>query len=314
MLTIPTRWLRVLKIVAFGAVVVFVGLFLIRNYDALRSYSYQLDPGFALAAILLVVVGQHCNALAWVVLDTDPQEKYFFQERLWLWFYSRLSRYIPGKFAWILVRMSHSKSKMRSGITSILEIATSLVAVILVVLVLALLSPGSLPKVLTTQEFVIAIAASLILAAPFLQRLFNALANRLVAFDSSFSWSLSVLSVACLWQIAAIFFHSGSLLCFLLSMGGANEGYAFITIAYFISGVSSMFAVFAPAGLGVREGVLVYFLVERYDVELAVIVSIIVRAIGIATEVGLGALWLVIFRYRIRTRGRGDPLGISRQQ
>ncbi|HBD11376.1 MAG TPA: hypothetical protein DCZ13_04460 [Porticoccaceae bacterium] len=97
-------------------------------------------------------------------------------------------------------------------------------------------------------------------------------------------------------------------------MGGANEGYAFITIAYFISGVSSMFAVFAPAGLGVREGVLVYFLVERYDVELAVIVSIIVRAIGIATEVGLGALWLVIFRYRIRTRGRGDPLGISRQQ
>ncbi|HBD11375.1 MAG TPA: hypothetical protein DCZ13_04455, partial [Porticoccaceae bacterium] len=212
MLTIPTRWLRVLKIVAFGAVVVFVGLFLIRNYDALRSYSYQLDPGFALAAILLVVVGQHCNALAWVVLDTDPQEKYFFQERLWLWFYSRLSRYIPGKFAWILVRMSHSKSKMRSGITSILEVATSLVAVILVVLVLALLSPGSLPKVLTTQEFVIAIAASLILAAPFLQRLFNALANRLVAFDSSFSWSLSVLSVACLWQIAAIFFHSGSLL------------------------------------------------------------------------------------------------------
>ena len=229
MLTIPTRWLRLLKIVAFGIVIVFVGLFLIRNYDALRSYSYQLDPVLALAAIMLVVIGQHCNALAWAVLDTDRQDKYVLRERLWLWFYSRLGRYIPGKVAWILVRMSHSKSKMRSGITSILEVATSLVAVILVVLALALLFPRSLPKAITTQEFAIAIAVCLILAAPFLRRLFIGLSNRLVAFDSSFSWSVSVLSVACLWQIAAIFFHSGSLLCVLLSMGGANEGYAFIT-------------------------------------------------------------------------------------
>jgi uncharacterized membrane protein YbhN (UPF0104 family) len=55
------------------------------------------------------------------------------------------------------------------------------------------------------------------------------------------------------------------------------ENYFFITGAFSIAGLIGFVAVFAPAGLGVREGVLVFTLSMIFPSAIAAIISLISR-------------------------------------
>jgi hypothetical protein len=74
----------------------------------------------------------------------------------------------------------------------------------------------------------------------------------------------------------------------------APQSILFLTGALAISSILGLIAIFAPSGLGVREGALVYLLSLMMETPVAVIISILTRIWMTFIEIGLiGMIYLL---------------------
>jgi hypothetical protein len=62
------------------------------------------------------------------------------------------------------------------------------------------------------------------------------------------------------------------------------QTYFYVSGAFLLSGVLGLIAVFAPSGIGVREGFLLFFLERKYAPEIAVLVTIVQRIWSIIAD------------------------------
>jgi uncharacterized membrane protein YbhN (UPF0104 family) len=72
----------------------------------------------------------------------------------------------------------------------------------------------------------------------------------------------------------------------------------FLTGALAISSTLGLIAIFAPSGLGVREGALVYLLSSIMPTPVAVIISILTRIWMTLIEIGLIGMVYLISRFQ----------------
>ena len=61
------------------------------------------------------------------------------------------------------------------------------------------------------------------------------------------------------------------------------------------SGVTGLIAFFAPAGIGVREGLLIFFLSKYYPLEIATVLALLQRIWALATDVLL-SIFIIIYK------------------
>jgi uncharacterized membrane protein YbhN (UPF0104 family) len=78
----------------------------------------------------------------------------------------------------------------------------------------------------------------------------------------------------------------------------------FLTGALAISSTLGLVAIFAPSGLGVREGALVYLLSFMMATPVAVIISVLTRIWMTLIEIGLIGMVYLIGRFPKRSEGR----------
>jgi glycosyltransferase 2 family protein len=78
----------------------------------------------------------------------------------------------------------------------------------------------------------------------------------------------------------------------LLSLGPVRSGsYLTITGAYYTAGLAGMLAIFAPGGLGVREGILMLVLPLVVPKESAIIAALLLRLVMISAELFLAGIF-----------------------
>lgn len=63
------------------------------------------------------------------------------------------------------------------------------------------------------------------------------------------------------------------------------------------SGVMGLIAIFAPAGIGVREGLIILLLSKIYPVEVATVIAVLQRIWVLAADGGL-FLWVIGYRLK----------------
>jgi len=210
---------------------------------------------------------------------------------------SNLAKYIPG-YAWQILGKAYLTQRYRvPSAVVILGIIIELAGLFLTGVLMALLSlPEALVKgtdltkhyevqiqnLITTRPVLLVIISLIVLFIPYYFHFiihFLKLRAEHIRIRISFYWaSLAVYLVAWL-------FHGLTLQTLISAIGEPIDGIS--TLTTFIMAISyivSLLALFVPGGIGVREGVLVYFLAGSVSGGAAVMVAVMMRIIQILSE------------------------------
>lgn len=288
---IGSRGRGLLPLAAFAFFVLslgFIAIFVQRNWQAVRNLP-PLDTGGLAVAAVLYLLAHPFTSSGWVLGVRGLGQDLPFPAGLRIAFASQVGKYLPGNIAHYFARAGLAKSAgitlAGSSLATLLEIMAALLAAIIVAATANLVDPApitavsaSLTHVKTWSGVLVAIA---IIAAGLMVRR-TGIPNKVLA-----------LMTACLaanFILAGLSFHavvlsvSDQATTWVASVGIFTVAWA---IGYLVPG--------APAGLGVREVILVAWLTPIVGPGPAIACTVLHRLITAAVDalVGLfGYGWL----------------------
>jgi len=271
------------------------------NWIEVKEARFTVRP-FPLLLSTLIFTFSYCiQTWAWYLITLKLGIAISLSETLWSWFYSQLGKYLPGKVWLFLSRFyfyeSKGKSKKAISIALYLEAVTAIMAAGLIFLAALALFKDVRPF-FSGNQFgwlsLIFILAFVSIHPRIFQKILNWVLIKFKREPLSLSisypdilWILSVHISA--WVIGGIGFY-----LFIDSVYPiSSETILFVTGALAFSSILGLVAIFAPSGLGVREGALVYLLSFLMPEGVAVIISVLTRIWVTLIEIGLiGVIYL----------------------
>jgi hypothetical protein len=304
------RFLDVLQWAIVALIFVFLGRTVLQDWTRVKDTSFFLKGGPLFWATLIFASSYIIQVWAWYLITVKLGIAISFGETLKSWFYSQLGKYLPGK-VWLLLGRFYlygSKGKSKKAISVALYFETVIGVVAAGVLFLATLilfeeaRPFYSGKEVWWLIFPLALAF-LSLYPPILEKILNLILRRFkrepVSVSISYPEILWVLFISLLaWIMGGAAFYLFTNAVFAIP----SNYILFLTGSLAFACFLGLVAIFAPSGLGVREGVLVYLLSAIMPGSVAVIVSILTRIWMTLIEIGLiGMIYLIcLFRKRER--------------
>jgi hypothetical protein len=295
------RFLKFLQWAIVSAIFVFLGKMVWEQWAQIEKSSFTFEPISLAVSTLIFAFSYFIHVWAWYLITLKLKVAVPFRETVENWFYSQLGKYLPGK-VWLLLGRFHmyeSKGKSKKGIW--LALYFELVIVIVAGGLIFLASIASFERSRfyigeTTSWFLLPFLLALVFLHPrVLQKVINWILRRFQKEDIFLSISyadvLWILSVSFLsWLAGGIGFYFFIQSVFPVSV----DEILFLTGALAFSNTLGMIAIFAPSGLGVREGSLVYILSGVMPGPVAVIISVLSRIWVTFIEIGLiGVIYLL---------------------
>jgi hypothetical protein len=267
-------------------------------------------PAFLLLALPLSMLPRLVQPLAWRVLitgydETPPPYPQITRVYATSW----LGRYIPGKVAWIGAKVhfgrAHGVSSGTLAATGIAEAGIQMMTALALAFLLFAVSRGPRPGGASLWgPALVAFAVMLVALAP---PVFNAVAARTTRFlkgevasvhpgrlkGSAVGWSsllyLGVHAVGGLatWAVIASIYDGLSLASLPL-----------LTASFLLAGTLGTLAVFAPSGIGVREGVLMILLATLLPLPVAAVAVVVLRLWSIAMDLAFYGIAVALDRWR----------------
>lgn len=273
---------NILKYTIILLIFFFIFKYLYSNLNSVNLRDIKFNYIYLCFSVLIYLVHIICNSVIWYFITRQNGCSIGFFETLKIRIYSDFGKYIPGKvFAYGILFYNYDVkgiSKKKIGICSFQELVAGTLAAIIIALVSIYFSGI---EVLSKYNpiFILFAIVCLIVIYPGILRFF---ANKFlilfkrepITISSSYLQILLILSLFIInWLIFGIgfYFFINSFYNYSLS------GYLFTTGAFAIAGLIGFVAIFAPAGLGVREGVLVFTLSFIFPGAIAAIISLISR-------------------------------------
>ena len=301
-------------LIGFGllALLFFLIRGLVGSWAELRSEEIEFRPALLLLSIVPGLGAIWVSALAWIKIVeglAGPNSPGTSQlSRVFL--YSWIGRYIPGKVAYALGRFYLGRTVgVSSGVlvasmayeTVLLAVAAFAFASITIIPSLAVVSESVLPYLVLP---IVAIGGASVLH-PRVMRWALRLAVRLLGRETpGDEWLLPPRRMV---EVAALFFAAFSLAgvglyLVIISVTSYSPGYLpLLAGAYTLAGIAGMLSLFAPAGLGVREGFLVALLQFTMPLELAILIALITRAWATVLDL-LALAGCFVYDYRSKER------------
>jgi uncharacterized membrane protein YbhN (UPF0104 family) len=219
---------------------------------------------------------------------------------------SWLGRYIPGSVAWVLGKIYFASklgiSKTRLAVSSFLEAVLQIVVVLITASLLLLVDPRSyeLAGQWVWLLMAVALGGLLLVWPPILSRALGwvyELVKGAVLEVSSIPNGKTLATGMVAFAASSII--SGSAFFFVAWAIDPNIGwreFLFILAASNIASAVSMVAVFAPAGIGVREAIQIAALILVMDVETAVVATVVMRLASIIWDLAFLAIAKILGR------------------
>jgi hypothetical protein len=294
--------IRVLRWILVAVIFAFLGKMVWGNWNEVKDASLTLRPFPFVLGTFMFVLSYFIQVGAWYLITARLGIALTFRETLGSWFYSQLGKYLPGK-VWLLVSRFYSyesrgKSKKTVSVALYFETVTIIATAGLISWASLVFSPratfqslGGLPGWLV----LLFVPVFVFLHPKVLQKLLNGVLRRLkrepIVLSLSYGDVLWILFVCLLsWGVGGIGFY-----LFIDSVYSVPAGSVlYLTGALAFSSVLGLLALFAPGGLGVREGALVYLLSFTMPGAVAVVLSVLTRLWMTLIEIGLiGVVYLV---------------------
>lgn len=295
-------WLGRLIAPAFYVLLVVFLVAYLRHVDFSKLTHLQFNGWYLLLATILALLSRYIGTFTWIIIlrTLGAADIHLGRQLMYVYAKAWMGRYIPGTAPWILGKIyfasKHGISKQKLAVSSLLEGGIQIVT--LLVFSLALLISDKRLNVLGAGFKVlmvaVAIAGIIVLLPPVFNRLFSLgyrLVRRKPMETGHLATNRTILYGAGLYLLSAA--ANGLSLFFIAK--GIDPGLSYSNMVFAIgaaslAGAASMLAVFAPSGLGVREGIQLVLFALIMPKDLAVAVTIMTRLWSVGTDVIFWAL------------------------
>jgi len=306
------RYRQIAGWIVVAAIFAFLGKMVLDNWTKVKETPFTLDPFYFIMATCVFVLSYAIQVWAWYLITLKLGIAIPIRDTLESWFYSLLGKYLPGKIWFVLGRFYfyESRGKSRKTITMALYFETVTLTIAAGILFLAaILFFEEVRPFYTGRQMGWALllfgVAFLSLYPPVLQKMLNWVLLRFKRETMSLSitytnllWILAVCVLA--WLVGGLSFY-----LFVNSVYAVSSKYIlYLTGALAIACFLGLIVLFAPSGLGVREGILVYFLSSVVPTPVAVILSILARVWMTFIEIGMIGMVYLLSRIRKRSNQR----------
>lgn len=285
-----------------AAIFLFLGKMVWDNWNQVKDASFTFELFPLILSTLIFALSYLIQIWAWYLITLRLEIAISPSETLESWFYSQLGKYLPGKIWLLLGRFyfyeSKGKSKKNISVALYFEIVTMIAAAGLIFLA-ALIHYREIGLFNSWDPSGWLVLLSLLGFVSLHPRVLQKILNWVLAQFKKEPISLSISYFNILWIL---------LVCIVSWLVGGIGFYLFIdafypvapqyvlflTGALAISSTLGFIAIFAPSGLGVREGALVYLLSLMMATPIAVIISVLTRLWMTLIEIGLiGMIYLI---------------------
>jgi len=292
---------RVARWLILGAIFAFLGKILWDNWSQVKESPFTFKFFPAILSTLIFIISYFIQIWAWYLITSKLGIAISFLETLKSWFYSQFGKYLPGK-VWLLLGRFYfyeSKGKSRRGISIGLyleTVMTIMAAGLIFVVALILFKKGLFYSGKQLGWLILLFLLAFISIHPrVLQNILNWILVQFKREPISLSisypdilWILFVCIMA--WVVGGVGFY-----LFVDSIFPVSpHQILFLTGALAFSSILGLIAIFAPSGLGVREGTLVYLLSYIMPGSVAVVISVLTRIWMTLIEIGLtGVIYIL---------------------
>ena len=288
---------RIVQYVVIGVIFFFLFRNIYTNWDAVRDYQWDLDYVRLSVSFVLLFAALTSMVLIWRYILTKLGSSLPFKTSWRIWFFSNLGRYIPGK-VWQIMGMVYmcekeNVPKIRTFTTIVLGLSLFSLSG-LALMYLYMLFSGTVQFKEYAYVFLFFIPFGFVAMYPsifekilnFILRLFKKEQVEIrVRFTTMVLLFVLYLLIWIIYGVAFFFFVNS---VYPVSF---RHFPAFVCI-FSASYVLGLLAVFAPAGIGVRESLLTTFLSFFIPLPFATVVALLARLWFTAGELAGAAIGL----------------------
>lgn len=288
----------------YAVMAVFIGWYVVK-LDFSKLACVRINWWFMIAAVPVSILSRVFLPSIWVQLIKmyeDVRGHYAYWQLNYIYAKSWLGRYIPGKVAWvggkIYFAMGMGIGKTTLGVTALVEAALQLLTALLIGVAFLFVSGAySNFSVWYNIFFLSATIVGLIAVSPpvfnfMLKKAYKLLKKR--SLDVKYTIKLPDLVKVSL-EYTFVNALSGLPIYFLVKAAGFDIGIVellYISGAFIFAGAIGTLAIFAPSGLGVREGVIMLFLVKILPAEISFAIVVLLRIWSVLLDV---IYWLLSY-------------------
>ncbi|MCH8949465.1 MAG: flippase-like domain-containing protein [Chloroflexi bacterium] len=277
--------------IVFGAIVAtfsFLGWTLVSNWNDLSSEEIDVQPAILALSILPGIAAVVVMGLTWagLVRYLEDRDTASAQSLLKIFLYSWVGRYVPGKVAYVAGRFLLGRSLRISSASLAGSMAYE--GVLLLVAGAALASVTLVPTLAIESESVLLYLALPALAVGGVVVLHPRVLGWVLRFGMRVAGREAVefkrllpprqIAKVTSMYVGAFLLNGVGFYLLIISLTDYSPRYLPLAVGLFgLAAVVGLVSVFAPAGIGVREGILVVVLQTTMPVELAILVSLVAR-------------------------------------
>lgn len=302
------RALQILKAAVPLLLAYFVGRMIYANWEQVRAEDWTLNPGWLCASVVLGAAWHLARPLGWTRLLGGLKHKLPYWDVFLIYRKSELSRYVPGGVWQFAARVYLVR---RFGVSAAACLAATLLDLTLAAL--AALVPAAW-LVRTASDSLSGWQIGVLLTFPVMAlgvvhpRVFNAWAGRLANLLKQPIPRLEVRTrqMAALWAmyVCAWLLLAAAMACFARGLlpSVADERFLHVAASYALAWVTALLTMVAPAGVGVREGILGLLLANTMTVGTAMALAVAMRLWAVTTELAWLATGLLVARVQGHTQ------------
>ena len=309
----PPGWFRYVQAAWLVLVAVFVVWYFRKNWAQFRNFSWDVNVWWALAALGCAALRRLLGGLRWTAIALYPGNRWTLfnvAEQLSVYFISGLAIYIPGNVWFIANRIYLGKQSGLTVAKSSLALVYETGVILWSAIIVGSYAGLSLAGASRATSVFLGLVFLVLTVFLFEERSINFLLVRLARLTRrpmapvhiAPGWVAGVLALS----FSILIVGGGSLYCVLKALGVGDPGNpAYIVSALALAWTLGFCVPWAPSGLGVQEGFILYFL--RYLAAPApAIAAICLRLLYMFEDVLWGGLALVA-----RSCGRRHPTPFS---
>jgi glycosyltransferase 2 family protein len=306
------------KVVRFAfliLVLVLLALALIDQGSTLWHEVQQLSLPVVIGAFLLNLCGLICSLMVWRELLADLGSRLSVPEAWRIMFIGQLAKYVPGSIWPVLAQAELGADRgiprSRSALSVLLSYAVMTCSGLMVAAVtLPFATAESVAQYLWV--FLLLPVALVLLSPPVLNRLLRLVLRLARRSELEQRVSFAGLARTMAWAVAGWSFNGLEVYVLMRQLAGDQQGTLLVSVgAYALSWAVGFLAVFAPAGTGVREAVMVAVLHVRTTTSIALVIALVTRATAVLCDAATGgAAAALVGRARLkRLRASASPGG-----
>lgn len=278
-ISLKKKLIAALKVTIVVIILFFFVQNIYKNWSEVKGFQWQFNYILLISSMIILIAYLFFSAFLWGEILKKLGERLKLLDTLRIWNYCQLGRYIPGK-VWIILGRVHlcekcGISKKKTAISAILEIFFIILTGFVFSFVSLISKKGDFNRYML---FFLIPAIALIAYPKGLERIINYVIKRRTNENMGIKFGYTTILKLLIVYLINWFLLGVAFVLFISSfVSFPPSQYIYVMGILALAWLVGFLSFLTPAGLGVREGVMVLFFAETFSPSMAILISILSR-------------------------------------